>query len=136
MATKKTTTKTKAPNKKTAPKKTTAAKTTKRRTTTAARAPAKRKQTQASTALPAAMAQEAFWVSDGEILHTMADLADALRDMDEITFGHHVNRQKNDFATWVEEVLGETDCAADLRRAKTPRSARTATLKCLRNYNL
>lgn len=133
MANKKTTTKPTTRSTKTAATKAKKSTTTSR-TKSAVKKTATRRKTQASTALPAAMAHEAFWVANGEILHTVADLAEVLRDLDESTFRHHVNHEKNDFAVWVEEVLGETACAADLHRAKTPRSARTAALKCLRNY--
>lgn len=136
--TKKTTSKAGARKKPTTAKKSAPKAVKKSPATTKARArgATKRSATKTPTALPAAMAQEAFWVSNGEILHTVADLADALREMDEATFRHHVNAEKNDFATWVAAVLQEEACAADLQRAKTIRSTRTAALKCLRNYNL
>jgi|AntRauTorckE6833_2_1112554.scaffolds.fasta_scaffold00021_14 hypothetical protein len=137
-ATKRTATKAKktTPKKTTTKKAATKAPTARAKRTAQARKAPKRRVTKSPAALPAAMAQEAFWVNNGEVLHTLSDLAETLRTMDDATFRHHVNQEKNDFATWVEEVLEEPACATDLKRAKTTRSTRTAVLKCLRKYNL
>jgi hypothetical protein len=115
------------------------AKSSNSRSKTSGRASSTKKNTpsrsrQEYRALPAAVGHEAFWMRDGTVLHTVADLAEALRHIDQHTYEYHVTTAKNDFAQWVEVVLGEERCAADLRKAKTPRSARNASLKCLRSY--
>ena len=40
------------------------------------------------------------------------DLADALRDMSDDLFSHHVNDARNDFANWVHHVFEEPDLDA------------------------
>lgn len=133
----KTTTKTPARAKSAAAKKTVKKPRVSRRSeSTRSRSITKKAKNQSAVTLPVATAAKAFWVCNGEVLHTAADLASVLQSMDDNTFAYHVSKEKNDFATWVEEVLGEEECAATLRRAQTKRSCRAAVLKCLRNYNL
>jgi len=45
-----------------------------------------------------------FWVVDGTTLKNMQELLSALGEMDEETFKHHVNEEKNDFHNWVRDV--------------------------------
>jgi hypothetical protein len=63
-----------------------------------------------------------FWVNDGNVLKNLQELPGALRNMDAETFMHHVNDEKNDFANWVNDVVGEKTLARDLLalKSKTP----------------
>ena len=45
-----------------------------------------------------------FWVVDGTTLKNLHELLQALETMDERTFSHHVNKNKNDFHNWVKDV--------------------------------
>jgi len=60
-----------------------------------------------------------FWVRDGRILTDLKDLKNALSEMAEETFSYHVNKAKNDFAKWTEEVLQNKKLATELKKAKT-----------------
>jgi len=75
-------------------------------------------------------------VVDGQILNSLVALKDAIGLMDKVTFMHHVSDDKNDFAVWVETVLGDKDCAADLAKVKTMIAAKTALTKHLKKYAL
>lgn len=66
-----------------------------------------------------------FWVNNGPILHNLEDLSAALKVMDLKTFRHHVNKDKNDFAVWIDEVIGDKILAKSLSKIKT----RKTTLK-------
>lgn len=79
---------------------------------------------------------ECFWTTDGQVLRDLNELQVALSSMNEMIFGHHVNTMKNDFADWVDHVLLDSDCAADLRTAKKPTTARTIVVRHLRAYSL
>ncbi len=69
-----------------------------------------------------------FWVNCGPILKDLADLRDALAsEISDAQFAHHVSRAHNDFARWIEDVLGDSQSAAALRRART----RNGALKAL-----
>lgn len=78
----------------------------------------------------------AFWVSDGQILNSLTALEQALTSMSTVVFGHHVNKDKHDFADWVDVVLCDRICATDLRKAKTPKAAKLVVGKHLKSYNL
>jgi len=87
-------------------------------------------------ALVCAPGEQCFWTSDGKVLENLSHLQMAFGTMGNEVFLHHVTKEKNDFAEWVEHVLEDAACAADLRRAKKPSSARTVVVRCLRSYNV
>lgn len=133
-ATKKTTSKAvkktaKKTAKKVAKKKTTKATSKKAATKTTSKKPALR-------ALVCATEGECFWTTDGRILENLDQLQLAFGSMDDEVFLHHVSKEKNDFADWVESVLQDPECATLLRKAKKPSTARTIVVKCLRTYNI
>lgn len=59
-----------------------------------------------------------FWAKDGRILTDLKDLKQALDEMAEETYAYHVNKTRNDFAKWTEEVLKNKKVAAELKKAK------------------
>lgn len=122
--TKKTTTK------KLAPKKVAAKKAAPKKTTKSTRKKVSERE------LVYASNGESFWLADGRILNSLLALHDALNEIEKETFGHHVNSDKNDFADWVESVLCDADCAADLRKAKSPKGAKTVVVRHLKFYRV
>lgn len=79
--------------------------------------------------------ETSFWVADGKILNSLVALHEALQVMDRATFAHHVSNDKNDFAEWVKDVLGDTSCATELKKTKTLATAKTAVAKSLKFYS-
>ncbi len=59
-----------------------------------------------------------FFANDGQILKNISELPKALQNMDAQTFAHHVNGDKNDFASWTEHVFGDDKLAGTLRGLK------------------
>ncbi|MBM3200132.1 hypothetical protein FJZ53_04275 [Candidatus Woesearchaeota archaeon] len=55
-----------------------------------------------------------FYLSDGRALKSLRELAEALEDMSEETFRHHVNSEKNDFANWIRDVITDEELAHSL----------------------
>ena len=145
MTTKKTSSKktTKAATKKAA-KKTT--KTTRQTTAKVSKKAAKKtapKSTKKTTRTKAAKRpvvqapdEKSFWTTDGQILNSIVALNEALEQMHEAVYKYHVNKERHDFADWVESVLEDEKCAAALRRAKTPKTARTVVVRHLKLYEL
>lgn len=86
-------------------------------------------------ALVCAEGEACFWTTDGRVLENLEQLRTAFGSMDDEVFLHHVNKEKNDFADWVETVLEDAECAAALRRAKKPQTAEAAIVRCLRAYS-
>ena len=58
-----------------------------------------------------------FWCCDGRTMRSLQELAEALNTMTDEVFAYHANQQKNDFSTWVSDVIRDDDLAADLRQA-------------------
>jgi len=76
-----------------------------------------------------------FWTTDGSVLRDLQDLRVALGSMDETVFMYHANDDKNDFADWVEYVLGDAVCAAALRQCTSVAKASSAIQKRLNYYS-
>jgi hypothetical protein len=58
-----------------------------------------------------------FILKDGTTMHTVHDLYGALSTMSDETYSYHATATKNDFANWVEHVIGDKFLAAAMRRA-------------------
>jgi len=126
IATKKVTPKKSTPKKPVAKKIATKKTTTKKVTVPNVKIPQK--------TLTQAPADKHFWVTDGQILADLYSLADSFAAMEKLIFTHHVSKEKNDFADWVEHVLCDSDCANELRSVTTPKQARTVVVRHLRYY--
>lgn len=108
----------------------------KRRATTSKRPLKKARPSRARPTLVDAAPERCFWVNFGPILKNLRELGDALAsDISDAQFAHHVGPEKNDFATWVENVLGDEDCAQALRRARTRRGTLRAVRARLKAYS-
>lgn len=79
-----------------------------------------------------AVGRECFWVNNGPVLRDIEELYSALSTMPETQFCYHVRGKKNDFADWVEDVLGDRTLARRLRKAGKVKSAATAVAKRIR----
>ena len=59
-----------------------------------------------------------FYSNDGTVLSNVKELPNAIKTMSSDTFLHHVNSERNDFANWVEQVMGEEKLGLQIRRVK------------------
>lgn len=133
MPTKKTAKKTVKKTAKKAVKK--SAKKSTKKVTKKATAKSKKAATNNERILVCANAEECFWTTDGAVYRDLRELGEAFQEMADEVFSHHVTKDKNDFATWVEEVLCDGACAADLRKAKKPATAHKTVIRHLRYYS-
>jgi len=61
-----------------------------------------------------------FYVCDGEVLKSVEDLAGSLEhQMSDDTFRYHCNTEKNDFANWVSEIIGDKKLSKTIAKAKS-----------------
>lgn len=60
-----------------------------------------------------------FVLSDGSKIRSLQELSEFMHSMDDSVFFSHVNQSKNDFATWVKDVMNLTDLSEQMRDAKT-----------------
>jgi hypothetical protein len=77
---------------------------------------AKAKVTKADRVAPS---DKIFWMSNGDTVSKLGDLPKKLKTLDAGTFTHHVNSEKNDFASWIEGVFEDRALAVKVSKAKT-----------------
>lgn len=65
-------------------------------------------------------------------LKTLDNLSEAINLIEPEVFQQHVNEQKNDFSSWVENVFGEHELAEQLRKFPTPLRMMVSIEKFLR----
>ena len=63
-----------------------------------------------------------FWVNNGPVVKNLEELDNALTNISNETFMHHVNKEKNDFSSWVNDVLCDKRLADDLMKSKSKQS--------------
>jgi ribosomal protein S6 len=59
-----------------------------------------------------------FQAKDGTVVKNLIDLAKAIELMDESIFNHHVSDHRNDFAAWLEDIIGDTELAKKIRNLR------------------
>jgi hypothetical protein len=67
--------------------------------------------------------EKSFWASNGWVIRNMEELPKALENMADETFTSHVNSDKNDFSTWIREVIGDKKLASIMQKVKNRQSA-------------
>lgn len=75
-----------------------------------------------------------FWINNGPILKNLEDLKNALKKISEETFKYHVSKEKNDFANWVKNVLGDKVLANKLARIRTIKTMIKTVEERLKEY--
>jgi len=68
------------------------------------------------------MPENCFWCCDGTIIKNLSELEFALKKMKVKTFNHHVNKDKNDFSSWINDVIGDVKLADDLKKSTDKKS--------------
>ncbi|MCU0677990.1 MAG: hypothetical protein MUF19_00175 [Candidatus Pacebacteria bacterium] len=68
-------------------------------------------------------AELAFWTIDGRALHSLEEMADALKDMAGRVYRYHADKDHQDFAAWVATVFQQKEAAKLLKTAATAKSA-------------
>ncbi len=59
-----------------------------------------------------------FILCNGKPVKNIKELADVMEEKEDQVFNHHVNTEKNDFATWVKDVFNEIELAEKLAGVK------------------
>lgn len=60
-----------------------------------------------------------FKAKDGSVIKSLHEFEAKLKVMDEDTFSHHVNEEKNDFKNWIEETIHDEKLAVRLSKLKS-----------------
>jgi len=125
--------------KKLAPKKTATAPAAASKTAVAKKAAKTAKVASKKTkkrAVVVAPEERAFWVNNGEVLHSLVDLGSCLPGMTARVYRFHADPDHHDFALWVAHVLLDPQCAAALRSAASVTAAELVVVKHLKRYAL
>ena len=80
--------------------------------------------------------ESCFWINNGPVLKNIEDLKESLLTMSKETFSYHVNKEKNDFASWIKEALEDSTLANKLAKAKTLKSTIKAIGDRLKKYDI
>ena len=48
-----------------------------------------------------------FKLVDGKMLKSVPELLEALKNMDDWVYQHHVNQERNDFVNWLRDIFIE-----------------------------
>lgn len=81
--------------------------------------PKKISKEMAQNALKEVNSEQCFWVNNGPVVGSIEKLNEAISKMSKKTFMHHVNNEKNDFATWIKDVIGDEELAKVVSKTKT-----------------
>jgi len=60
-----------------------------------------------------------FWLANGGSLSNLEDLKKSMKSLDDWIFSHHVNKERNDFANWIADCVGDKELARSLKRVKS-----------------
>ena len=63
--------------------------------------------------------EEGFWLCTNESLRTLTSIAAVLEKVGDDVFRYHVTRDKNDFETWIRDVVRDKELAREIARVKT-----------------
>lgn len=58
--------------------------------------------------------ENAFVLFNGPKINNLYELGEALENMKDTSFRHHVTPQKNDFSNWIRDVVGDHELAAKI----------------------
>ena len=72
-----------------------------------------------------------FILNNGETIHTIQEMVYRLQDLDEETFHHHVNNERNDFASWIKYVFG----AEELSKAIISVNDKKSMISALKDFS-
>lgn len=69
--------------------------------------------------------EKQFWCNDGRVIKNLLELEAALKTMGDETFRYHSNETKNDFSTWIKDVIGDESLAESLKSASRLQAVKT-----------
>jgi hypothetical protein len=77
-----------------------------------------KKKTVRSAKVSVCSQDKSFFVCDGSVYASLAELAKGLRKMNPDTYKYHANQEKNDFHNWIKDVFGNAKLAKQALTAR------------------
>ena len=68
-----------------------------------------------------------FWCHDGQVFNDIEDLIEGFDVMSDDIFEYHANEDKNDFACWIMDVIGDETLSKDIKKARNKSEAKKVT---------
>ncbi|MBD3204483.1 hypothetical protein GF327_09405 [Candidatus Woesearchaeota archaeon] len=124
----------KTKNKRKTKKKTRSRKKTKTKKIKAKKKSSKKKNS--SKKLKNAKPDNYFILVTGALLKNLKELAHSFDTMNKWVFDHHVNEQRNDFSTWIRDILKEEDLAEEIRYIRDMKEMQVLIYKYIVNKYL
>lgn len=81
------------------------------------------KEKEANKSKPLLIPKNQFYLQNGKTLNSLKELKISLSTMDENTFSHHVNSEKNDFSNWIRNSLENPKLADEINSVKNKNEA-------------
>lgn len=70
-----------------------------------------------------------FRLLNGRRLKNVAELIDALEQINDDIYHHHANQHRNDFSNWLNDVFKEKNMAKEMKRAESRLEAQRVLLR-------
>lgn len=77
----------------------------------------------------------AFFMCDGKVVKNLKDLVRAMDQINDDVFGHHANKEKNDFSKWIKDIMGYNDLAYNLLGKNRMHAKETIILYVKKNHS-
>lgn len=78
---------------------------------------------------------DCFWINNGDVVRNLKQFAKSLESMSNEQFGHHVTKNKNDFAKWIKEILKDSECANAISKVRTRKTILSKVNDSLKKYS-
>lgn len=72
-----------------------------------------------------------FYVNGGKVIKNLKEFAFMIEKLSEEEYRHHVTPQRNDFSSWIRDVIGDAKLAMEISNANDKRDVQIAVLKRL-----
>ena len=60
-----------------------------------------------------------FYARNERVIKSLNELLEAVREMDDDTYKHHVNEERNDFSEWIKHVIGYKKLANSVKHTNS-----------------
>jgi hypothetical protein len=70
-----------------------------------------------------------FYLANGSVIRGLGELDMALQNIDDVTYDRHSNNEKNDFANWIRDAVGDHELATKLRNGMPKKDMQIEVLR-------
>lgn len=78
--------------------------------------------------------EKVFWSRDGQVFKNLYELERGLNNMSDETYRYHAGEERNDFSSWVRDVIGDEPLAKSLMKASNRQDAAMKVEERIHHY--